>query len=99
MVSKTKSKTNCNKHCTTVELPPMCICISNYGTTIYPMEESEKELESLDESERGEERFGLKLNIQKTKIMASVPINSWQIDGEIVTEFIREYSKITADRW
>ena len=58
--------------------------------------------EPLNESERGEERFGLKLNIQKTKIMASVPINSWQIDGETVetvTELIWRDSKITADRW
>ena len=40
--------------------------------------------EPLDESERGEWKFGLKLNIQKTKIMASGPITSWQIDGETV---------------
>ena len=46
------------------------------------------------------EKVGLKLNIQKTKIMASVPIISWQIDGEtveIVTDFILGGSKITAD--
>ena len=46
------------------------------------------------------EKVGLKLNIQKTKIMASVPITSWQIDGEtveIVSEFIFGGSKITAD--
>ena len=46
------------------------------------------------------EKFGLKLNIQKTKIMASDPITSWQIDGETmetVTDFILEGSKITAD--
>ena len=46
------------------------------------------------------EKFGLKLNIQKTKIMASGPITSWQIDGEtmeIVTDFIFGGSKITAD--
>ena len=46
------------------------------------------------------EKVGLKLNIQKTKIMASVPITSWQIDGEIVetvTDFICGGSKITAD--
>ena len=40
---------------------------------------------------------GLKLNIQKTKIMASSPINSWQIDGETVTDFIYLGSKITVD--
>ena len=45
------------------------------------MAESE-ELESLDESERGERKVDLKLNIQKTKIMVSDPVTSWQIDGE-----------------
>ena len=43
------------------------------------------------------ENIGLKLNIWKTKIMASVPITSWQIDGETVTDFIFLGSKITAD--
>ena len=43
------------------------------------------------------EKVGLKLNIQKTKIMASGPITSWQIDGETVAEFIFWGSKITAD--
>ena len=43
------------------------------------------------------ERVGLKLNIRKTKIMASGPITSWQIDGETVTDFIFMGSKITAD--
>ena len=43
------------------------------------------------------EKVGLKLNIQKTKIMASGPITSWQIDGETVTDFIFLGSKITAD--
>ena len=43
------------------------------------------------------EIVGLKLNIQKTKIMASGPITSWQIDGETVTDFILRGSKITAD--
>ena len=43
------------------------------------------------------EKPGLKLNIQKSKIMASGPINSWQIDGETVTDFIYLGSKITAD--
>ena len=41
------------------------------------------------------EKFGLKLNIQKTKIMASCPITSWEIDGEIVADFIFLGSKIT----
>ena len=56
--------------------------------------------ECLDESERGKGKVGLKLNIQKTKIMASGPITSWQIDGETVetvTDFILGGSKITAD--
>ena len=43
------------------------------------------------------EKFGLKLNIQKTKITASSPIISWEIDGEIVRDFIFGGSKITAD--
>ena len=45
----------------------------------------------------GSEKVGLKLNIQKTKVMASGPITSWQIDGETVADFILEGSKITAD--
>ena len=64
-------------------------------------EESEEELKSLLMKVKEEsEKVGLKLNIQKTKIMASSPITSWQIDGEtveIVTDFIFEGSKITAD--
>ena len=43
------------------------------------------------------EKVGLKLNIQKTKIMASGPITSWEIDGETVSDFILGGSKITAD--
>ena len=43
------------------------------------------------------EKVGLKLNIQKTKIMASGPVTSWQIDGETVADFILGGSKITAD--
>ena len=43
------------------------------------------------------EKFGLKLNIRKTKIMASGPITSWEIDGETVSDFILGGSKITAD--
>ena len=56
--------------------------------------------EPLDESERGEWKVGLKLNIQKTKVMASSPITSWQIDGETVetvADFIFWSSKMTAD--
>ena len=54
-------------------------------------------IKPLDESESGEEKVGLKLNIQKMKIMASGPITSWEIDGEIVSDFIFLGSKITAD--
>ena len=53
--------------------------------------------EPLDESERGEWKSWLKINIQKTKIMASSPITSWQIDGEIVADFIFLGSKLTAN--
>ena len=53
------------------------------------MAESEEELKSLLIKVKEEsEKVGLKLNIQKTKIMASGPITSWQIDGETVTDFI-----------
>ena len=62
------------------------------------MAESEEELKSLLMKVKEEsEKVGLKLNIQKTKIMASVPIISWQMDGETVTDFILWGSKITAD--
>ena len=65
------------------------------------MAESEEELKSLLKKVKEEsEKVGLKLNIQKTKIMASGPITSWEIDGETVetvSDFIFEASKITAD--
>ena len=62
------------------------------------MAESEEQLKNLLMKVKEEsEKVGLKLNIQKTKIMASSPITSWQIDGEIVTDFILGGSKITAD--
>ena len=62
------------------------------------MAESEEELKSLLMKVKEEsEKVGLKLNIQKTKIMASGPITFWQIDGETVTDFIFGGSKITAD--
>ena len=60
------------------------------------MAESE-ELKSLLVKVKESEKVGLKLNIQKTKIMASGPITSWQIDGETVSDFIFLGSKITAD--
>ena len=62
------------------------------------MAESEEKLKSLLMKVKEEsEKVGLKLNIQKTNIMASGPISSWQIDGKIVTDFILGGSKITAD--
>ena len=60
------------------------------------MAESEEELKSLLMKEESE-KVGLKLNIQKTRIMASGPITSWQRDGETMTDFIFLGSKITAD--
>ena len=60
--------------------------------------EENKELKSLLMKVKEEsKKVGLKLNIQKTKIMASGPITSWQIDGETVADFIFLGSKITAD--
>ena len=74
--------------------------ISNlrYANDTTLLAESKKELQSLLMKVKEEtEKAGLKLNIQKTKIMASGPITSWQIDGETVTDFIFLGSKITAD--
>ena len=77
--------------------------ISNlrYADDTTLMAESEEELKSLLMKVKEEsEKAGLKLNIQKTKIMASGPITSWQIDGETmetVSDFIFLSSKITAD--
>ena len=62
------------------------------------MAESEEKLKRLLMKGKEEsEKVGLKLNIQKTKIMASGPITSWEIDGETVANFILEGSKSTAD--
>ena len=62
------------------------------------MAESKEELKSLlVKVKKGSEKAGLKLNIQKTKIMASGSIISWQIDGETVADFIFGGSKIMAD--
>ena len=72
-----------------------------YADDTTLMAESEEELKSLLMKVKGEsEKVGLKLNIQKTKIIASSPITSWQIDGErveTVADFIFRGSKITAD--
>ena len=72
-----------------------------YADDISPMAEREEELKSLLMKMKEEsDKVGLKLNIQKTKIMASGPITSWRIDGEI-TETVRGFiflgSRITAD--
>ena len=62
------------------------------------MAESKEELKSLLlKVKEKSEKVGLKLNIEKTKIMASGPITSWQTDGETVRNFILGASKITAD--
>ena len=72
-----------------------------YADDTTLMEESEEELKSLLMKVKEEsEKVGLKLNIQKTKIMASGPITSWEVDGEtveIVADFNLGGSKITAD--
>ena len=74
-----------------------------YADDTTLMAESEEELKSLLIKVKEEsEKVGLKLNIQKTKIMVSGPITSWQIDGETVETvagFILGGSKITADGW
>ena len=69
-----------------------------YSDDTILMAKSEEELKSLLMKVKEEsEKVGLKLNIQKTKIMASGPITSWQIVGRTVTEFILGDSKITVD--
>ena len=68
-----------------------------YADDTTLMAESEEELKSLMKVKEESEKVGLKLNIQKTKIIASSPITSWQIDGETVADFIFLDSKITAD--
>ena len=70
-----------------------------YADDTTLMAESKEELKSLLMKVKEEiEKFGLKLNIQKTKTMVSSPITSWQIDGETMeTDFIFSGSKITAD--
>ena len=73
-------------------------CASRYADDTTLMAEREEELKSLLMKVKEESKIvGLKLNIQKTKIMASGPITSWEIDGETVSDFIFWGSKITAD--
>ena len=68
-----------------------------YADDTTLMAESEELKSLLMKVKEESEKVGLKLNIQKTKIMASGPITSWQIDGETVADFILGGSKITAD--
>ena len=69
-----------------------------YADDTTLMAESEEELKGLlMKVKEDSEKVGLKLNIQKTKIMASSPITSWEVDGETVSDFILGGSKITAD--
>ena len=69
-----------------------------YADDTTLMAESEEELKSfLMKVKKESEKVGLKLNIQKMKIMAPGPITSWEIDGETVSDFILGGSKITAD--
>ena len=68
-----------------------------YADDTTLMAESEELKSLLMKVKEKSEKVGLKLNIQKTKIMASSPITSWQVDGETVTDFIFGGSKITAD--
>ena len=89
------------KHKQESRLPGEISIMSDMQMTPLLMAESEEELKSLLMKVKEEsEKVGLKLNIQKTKIMASSPITSWQIDGETVeavSDFIFLGSKITAD--
>ena len=76
------------------------ISILRYADDTTLMAENVEELKSLMKVKEESEKVGLKLNIQKTEIMASSPITSWQINGETmetVTDFILGGSKITAD--
>ena len=69
-----------------------------YADDTTLMAESKEELKSLlMKVKKKSQKVGLKLNIQKTKIMASGPINSWKMDGETVRDFILGGSQITAD--
>ena len=89
------------KHKLVSRLPGENINNLRYADDTTLVAESEEELKSLLMKVKDEiEEVGLKLNIQKTKIMASDPITSWQIDGDTiktVTDFISGSSKITAD--
>ena len=89
------------KHMLELRLPEEISITSDMQMTTTLMTQSKEELKSLLMKVKEEsEKVGLKLNIQKTQIMASGPITSWQIDGETmetVTVFILRSSKITTD--
>ena len=89
------------KHKLETRLPREISVNLRYADDTTLMAESKEELKSLLMKVKGEsEKYGLKLNIQKTKIMASGPITLWEIDGgtvETVSDFIFWGSKITAD--
>ena len=85
------------KHKLESRLPGEISITSDVQMTPTLMAESKEELKSLLMKVKEESKVGLKLNIQKTKIMASSPITSWQINGETVADFIFLGSKITAD--
>ena len=81
-----------------IKIPGRNINNLTYADDTTLMAKSEEELKSLLMKVKEEsEKVGLKLNIQKTKIMASGPITSWEIDGETVSDFILGGSKITPD--
>ena len=88
------------KHKSESRLPGEMSVTSDMQMTPHLWQNVKRNWKALDNFERGEWKAGLKLNIQKTKIMASGPITSWEIDGETVetvSEFIFGGSKITAD--
>ena len=86
------------KHKLESRLPGEISITSRYADDTTLMAESEEELNSLLMKVKKENgKVGLKLNIQKTKIMASSPVTSWEIAGETVSDFIFGGSKITAD--
>ena len=90
----------CMKHKQESKLPGRNINNLRHADDITLMAESEELKSLLTNVEKESEKVGLTLNIQKTKIMASSPITSWQIDGEMVetvADFIFAGSKITAD--
>ena len=88
----------CNTRLDGIKITRRTINNLRYADNTTQIAESEEELKSqLMKVKEESEKVGLKLNIQKTKIMTSGPTTSWQIDGETVSDFIFLGSKITAD--